>query len=71
MAVPMTLTDIKEYSLTLNTVLDCTMYNQITDGDVALTKALLTRIKIFAVYLIVKENNSNRFYLYFMQQNQR
>ena len=50
MAVHMTLTDIEEYSLRLNNVLDCTIYNQITVGNVTLPKAVLGTVKIFAVY---------------------
>ena len=50
MAVHMTLTDIEEYSLRLNNVLDCTIYNQITVGNVTLPKAVLSTVKIFAVY---------------------
>ena len=49
MAVHMTLTDIEEYSLRLNNVLDCTMYNQITVGNITLPKAVLSTVKIFAV----------------------
>ena len=49
MAVHMTFTDIEEYSLRLNNVLDCTMYNQITVGNVTLPKAVLSTVKIFAV----------------------
>ena len=50
MTVHMTLTDIEEYSLRLNNVLDCTIYNQITVGNVTLPKAVLSTVKIFAVY---------------------
>ena len=50
MEVHMTLTDIEEYSLRLNTDLDCIMYNQITLGNVTLLKAVLSTVKIFAVY---------------------
>ena len=46
MAVHMTLTDIEEYSLRLNTVL----YNRITVGNVKLPKAVLNTVKIFVVY---------------------
>ena len=49
MEVPMTLTDIEEYSLRLNTVWDCTMNNQITVGNVTLIKVVLSTVKIFAV----------------------
>ena len=49
MTVHMTITDIEEYSLRSNTVLDCTMYNQITVGNVTLPKAVLSTVKIFAV----------------------
>ena len=51
LAVHMTLTDIEEYSLRLNNVLDCTIYNQITVGNVTLPKAVLSTVKIFAVCL--------------------
>ena len=50
MAVHMTLTDIEEYSLRLNNVLDCAIYNQITVRNVTLPKAVLSTVKIFAVY---------------------
>ena len=50
MAVHMTLTDIEEYSLRLNNVSDCTIYNQITVGNVTLPKAVLSTVKIFAVH---------------------
>ena len=46
----MTLTDIEEYSLRLNNVLDCAIYNQITVRNVTLPKAVLSTVKIFAVY---------------------
>ena len=49
MAVNMMLTDIEEYSLRLNTVLDSTMNNKITVGNVTLPKAVLSTVKIFAV----------------------
>ena len=51
MTVHMTITDIEEYSLRSNTVLDCTMYNQITVGNVTLPKAVLSTVKIFAVWV--------------------
>ena len=60
MAVHMTLTDIEEYSLRLNNVLDCTIYNQITVGNVTLPKAVLSTVKIFAVYVFAS------FYLIFL-----
>ena len=40
----MTLTDIEEYSLRLTTVLDFTMYNQITVGNVTLPKAVKSTV---------------------------
>ena len=52
MTVHMMLTDIKEYSLRLNIVLDCTMNNHITAGKATLPKAVLSTVKIFAVYPI-------------------
>ena len=51
MTVHMTITDIEEYSLRSNTVLDCTMYNQITVGNVTLPKAALSTVQLFAVYI--------------------
>ena len=45
----MTLTDIEEYSFRLNNVLDCTIYNHITVGNVTLQKAVLSTVKIFEV----------------------
>ena len=45
----MTLTDIEEYSLRLDNVLDCAIYNKITVGNVTLPKAVLSTVKIFAV----------------------
>ena len=55
----MTLTDIEEYSLRLNNVLDCTIYNQITVGNVTLPKAVLSTVKIFAVHLAMKIPDSD------------
>ena len=52
MAVHMTLADIEEYILRLNTVLDCTMCNQITVGNITLPKAVLSTVKIFAVQFL-------------------
>ena len=49
LAVHMTLTYIEEYSLRLNNVLDCIIYNQITVRNVRLPKAVLSTVKIFAV----------------------
>ena len=49
----MTLTDIEEDSLRLNNVLDCTIYNQITVGNVTLPKAVLSTVKIFAVQVYI------------------
>ena len=57
MAVHMTLTDIEEYSLRLNNVLDCTIYNHITVRNVTLPKAVLSTVKIFAVYAPVCSNS--------------
>ena len=45
----MTLTDIEEHSLRLDAVLDSTMYDGITDGNVTLPKAVQGTDKIFAV----------------------
>ena len=42
MAVHMIFTDIEEYSLRLNTVLDCSMNNQIIVGNVTLPKAVFS-----------------------------
>ena len=49
MAVPMTISGIEEYSLRSIAVLDCNMYSQITVENVALLKAVLSTVKIFAV----------------------
>ena len=49
----MTLFDIEKYCLRLNTVLDCTMNNQITVGNVTLPKAVLSTVKIFAVQSVL------------------
>ena len=54
MAVPMTLSDIKEYSLGSITVLGCNMHSKIIVGNLTLPKAVLSTVKIFAVqYLII------------------
>ena len=56
MAVHTTPTDIEEYSLRLITVLDCTLYNQITVRNVTLPKAVLSTVKIFAVHNKVQKD---------------
>ena len=63
LAVHMTLTDIEEYSLRLNNVLDCTIYNQITVGNVTLPKAVLSTVKIFAVYALKQNIDPQNNYL--------
>ena len=50
MAVPKTLSDIEEYSLRSIAVLGGNMHSQITVGNVTLPKAVLSTVKIFAVY---------------------
>ena len=50
MAVPMTPNDIEEYSLRSIAVLGCNMNSQITGGNVTLPEAVLSTVKIFAVY---------------------
>ena len=50
MAVLMTVSDIEEYSLRSIAVLGYNMHNQITVGNVTLPKAVLSTVKIFAVY---------------------
>ena len=50
MAVPVTLNDIEEYSLRSIAVLGGNMHSQITVGNVTLPKAVLSTVKIFAVY---------------------
>ena len=47
----MTLNNIEECSLRLNTVMDCNMYNRITVENVSLPKAVLIAVKIFAVFV--------------------
>ena len=64
----MTLTDIEEYSFRLNNVLDCTIYNQITVGNITLPKAVLSTVKIFAVYILLAagqnpQHSKNHFWL--------
>ena len=46
----MTLNDIEEYSLRSIAVLGGNMHSQITVGNVTLPKAVLSTVKIFAVY---------------------
>ena len=53
MAVPVTLNDIEEYSLRSIAVLGGNMHSQITVGNVTLPKAVLSTVKIFAVYLTI------------------
>ena len=50
-AVPTTLTDTEEYSLRSIAVLGCNTHSQITVGNVTLPKAVLSTVKIFAVYI--------------------
>ena len=49
MAVPMTLSDIEEYSLRSIAVLGCNMHSYVTVGNLTLPKAVLSTVKIFAV----------------------
>ena len=53
MTVHMTFNDIEEYSLRLIAILGCNIYSQITLAHVALPKALLSTVKIFAVLILV------------------
>ena len=55
MAVDMTLTDIEEYSLRLDVVLDNTIYNGIIVGNVTLLKAVQSTLKIFAVWHLFQQ----------------
>ena len=52
-AVPMTLNDIKEYSLISISFLGGNMHSQITVGNVTLPKAVQNTVKIFAVYCCI------------------
>ena len=52
MAVPMALSDIEECSLRSIAVLSGNMHSQITVGSITLPKAVLSTIKIFAVYVV-------------------
>ena len=45
----MTLSGIEEYGLRLIAILGCNMYSQIVVGNVTLPKAVLSKVKIFAV----------------------
>ena len=67
MAVAKTLSDNEEYSLRSIAVLGGTMHSKITVGNVTLPKAVLSTVKIFAVYLF---SNFERFleYLFFFQE---
>ena len=59
MAVPMTLSDIEEYSLTSIAVGGGNMQSQSTVGNVTLPKAVLSIVKIFAVYTAQISKTSN------------
>ena len=47
----MTFTDIEEYNMRSIAILGCNIYNQITVAHVTLPKAVLSTVKIFAVYM--------------------
>ena len=49
-AVPMTLNDTEGYSLRSIAILGCITWSQITVAHVALPKAVLSTVNIFAVY---------------------
>ena len=49
LAVHMIVTDFEEYSLRLSAMFGYNMCSQITVGNVTLPKAVLIRVKIFAV----------------------
>ena len=51
MVVPMTLSDIEEYSLRSIAVLGGNMHSQITMGNISLPKAALSTVKIFTVHV--------------------
>ena len=57
MAVPVTLNDIEKYSFRSIAVLGSNMHSQITVGNVTLPKAVLSTVKIFAVYLMIGKSH--------------
>ena len=46
----MTFTDIEEYNMRSIAISGCHIYSQITVAHVTLPKAVLNKVKIFAVY---------------------
>ena len=52
-ATHMIFTNIDEYNLILIAVLGCNVYGKITVANVKLPKAVLSSVKIFAVYIAV------------------
>ena len=64
----MTVTDFEEYSLRLSAMFVCNMCSQFTVGNVTLPKAVLSTVKIFAVWLmksvkgsIIEKSHSKNF----------
>ena len=53
MTVHMIFTDIEEYNVRSIAILGCNIYSHITVAHVTLPKAVLSTVKIFAVYLIL------------------
>ena len=58
MTVHMTFNDTKEYSLKSIAILGCNIYSEITVAHVTLPKAVLSTVKIFAVYLLDIQSSS-------------
>ena len=50
LSLPVTVNEIEVYSLTTIIVLDSNKHSQTTVGNVTLPKAVLSTVKIFAVY---------------------
>ena len=59
----MTLPDIEEYSLRSIATLGCNIYSQMTVAHVTLPKAVLSKVKIFAVYQR-RDRQSLNIYIY-------
>ena len=50
MTIHMTFTDIEEYNMRSIAILDCKIFSQITVAHVTLPKAVLSTVKVFAVW---------------------
>ena len=65
----MILSDIEEYSLRSIAVLGGNMHSQITVENLTLLKAVLSTVKIFAVYnIVLKQKNKSSFHSYLLMK---